>query len=150
MPNMSPQETQRVMTMLRKEDSEISKHMQKVEDLTGQNSNRDAYREARSSGHMKYIYDGKVYSTQLKTESPTEWIETLTSNAKTKVGPKEIGAPEEPLMQEAARNNEMKFRKLIIEQLADKLLEEQKMKFNMKTLRKLAVSSPGTLNLSLS
>ena len=63
MSDMTAQEVQRVQTILRKEDPAVSKHMQKVEDLTSQTTNRNA---RSASYRRRNATNGEIYTETQK------------------------------------------------------------------------------------
>lgn len=128
--------------------SDVVKHMQKVEDFSSEKTNREAYIKARTEGHMKYIYHGKINSTRLKTESPEEHIDDMLQRAKKAAGPQEIGMPGEGAeddlggelpMAESKKVTTTQLDKLIMQEVRRVYKKEERMKINFKTLKNLVV-----------
>lgn len=73
----------------------VVKHMQKVEDFSSEPTQREAFRKARSMGHLKFLYNGTIFGTRLKTESRQEHVTDMLERAKSAAGPEVIGMPGE-------------------------------------------------------
>jgi len=149
MAKMTPEETQRYQAALRKAPSEVSKHLQLVEDFSSESTNREAYRKARGLCHLKYIYKGQLQSTRLTTESHTEHLEALKMCAEERVGPEEIGGPGEPApmgmggeempLEESKNISKDEITRLIIEEWTNAYLKDRVMKINKNTLKDLVM-----------
>ena len=136
---MEPVEAARWQKILRGADENISKQLQMMPDFSSEPTSRKAYRKARSLGHLKYIYGGKIYGTRLKTESHTEHLEAMLQKAEEHMGAEMLGAPEEALapMEESKKTNKGMSNRLFIERSVRAQLKDKIMKINKDTLKNL-------------
>jgi len=71
----------------------VVKHMQKVEDFSAEATQREAFRKARSQGYLKFLYNGTMHGTRLKTETRQEHARDMLERAKSAAGPEVVGMP---------------------------------------------------------
>jgi len=125
-----PEEVARVQALLRKADPKISKHVQKVEDLTTEFEVwNDAKNAAQARGYKKFIFQGKIYGTRRITDRSDKHVEKMLKKAE------KHASGEEEMMGESRKISREGLRDLIIEELT--LIKDEPMKINIRKLRRL-------------
>ena len=124
----------------------VVKHMQKVEDFSSEPTQRDAFRKARSQGHLKFIFNGTIFVTRLKTETRQEHVKDMLERAKSAAGPEVVGMPGDETppddfggelpMAESKKINIKQLDKLIIEEIKNVQKKGKKSKVILEQTRR--------------